>query len=154
MDIKTSKLKGNYKLYTAKRLNAGLTNADVAHITGISEAMMSYWKSGKRTPKLDSLSKIAAALGCDVSELISYEDDDDAPVNFVKPPIDFMVNVDRQEPTFTLEHKPNNQADDQVKRLLTYYRLMTSRDKSLLLDMAKRMAIVDDKEEGDPDEEP
>lgn len=153
MDIKTSKLKGNYKLYTAKRLSAGLTNADVAHITGISEAMMSYWKSGKRTPKLDSLSKIAAAVGCDVSELISYEDDD-APVNFVKPPIDLMVNVDKQEPIFTLERKPSKPAEDQVKRLLTYYRLMSDRDKGLLLDMAKRMAIVDDKEEGEQYEKP
>lgn len=79
-----AKLQANYGLYTVKREASGLTNADVARLTGMSEAMLSYWKSGKRTPKLDSLSKIAEAIGCEVSELISYGSGE--PIKAVKGP--------------------------------------------------------------------
>lgn len=146
MSVKTAKLKGNYNLYTAKRQSAGLSNADVARITGMSEAMMSYWKSGKRTPKLDSLSKIAEAVGCEVSELISYGDED-KPIEAVKIPRPEVILVEDSSNSMTYDVK-----EAQMRRLLTYYRLMTDRDKGLLLDMAKRMA--EPPEEGDHHEEP
>ena len=145
------KLQGSYKLYVIKREKAGLTNADVARISGISEAMLSYWKRGKRSPKLDKLSLIASALGCDVSELISYSDGE--PIKAIPVNPAYVAELS-DGVSVQIEVKPGDVEKRQANRLLTYYRLMSDRDKSLLLDMARRMAIVDDKEEGDPDEEP
>lgn len=145
------KLMGSYLKYESQRVKAGLTNAEVASLTGLSQATFSYWKSGKRSPKLDTLAKIAAALGCNVKDLIG---DFEKLGVYDKERAELVMYPKTGDGVFEIRIEQTPAEVQTINRLLTYYRLMTDRDKSLLLDMAKRMAIVDDKEEGDPDEEP
>jgi transcriptional regulator with XRE-family HTH domain len=145
------KLMGSYLKYEFQRMKAGLTNAEVASLTGLSQSTFSYWKSGKRSPKLDTLAKIATALGCDVKDLIGgYE----KLGVYDKERAEFVMCPKVGDDVFEIRIEQTPAEVQTINRLLTYYRLMSDRDKSLLLDMARRMAVVDDKEEGDPDEEP
>lgn len=145
------KLMGSYLKYEFQRMKAGLTNADVASLTGLSQSTFSYWKSGKRSPKLDTLTKIATALGCNVKDLIG---DFEKLGVYDKERAEFVMYPKTGDDVFEIRIEQTPAEVQTINRLLTYYRLMTDRDKSLLLDMAKRMAIVDDKEEGEPHEEP
>ena len=59
----------------AARKKAGLKQADVAAILGVSQGNYSQWEANTRTPKMNSLVRIANAIGCDVAELIPIEFD-------------------------------------------------------------------------------
>lgn len=51
----------------------GVTQYRVGKETGIAQSTLSDWKSGRSTPKLDKLIKIADYLGVSLEELISDE---------------------------------------------------------------------------------
>lgn len=59
------------ELIKAARKKAGLTQAQLAEKLGISYVGVSQWENDLRNPKLDTLQRIAAALGVPVQELIS-----------------------------------------------------------------------------------
>lgn len=48
-----------YKRYASLRDAAGVTDGKVARETGITKTVFSEWKSGRSTPKIDKLKKIA-----------------------------------------------------------------------------------------------
>jgi len=60
---------------TFKRLleQKGVTAAQVARDTGISQVTFSDWKSGKSKPKADKLYKIAKYFGVPLEEFIAEE---------------------------------------------------------------------------------
>ena len=41
----------------------GLTQAEIAHMLGVKQASISYWKSGKKKPNLDKLDQLCELLG-------------------------------------------------------------------------------------------
>lgn len=59
------------ELIKAARKKAGLTQAQLAEKLGISYVGVSQWENDLRNPKLDTLQRIAAALGVPVQDLIS-----------------------------------------------------------------------------------
>lgn len=59
------------ELIKAARKKAGLTQAQLAEKLGISYVGVSQWENDLRNPKLDTLQRIASALGVPVQELIS-----------------------------------------------------------------------------------
>jgi transcriptional regulator with XRE-family HTH domain len=61
---------------TLKRLRAqaGMTQQDLATQSGLSIAQVVAMEQGKRdNPRLDTLRKLAAGLGCTVAELVGEE---------------------------------------------------------------------------------
>ncbi len=59
------------ELIKAARKKAGMTQAQLAEKLGISYVGVSQWENDLRNPKLDTLQRIAAALGVPVQDLIS-----------------------------------------------------------------------------------
>ena len=51
------------------RVRAGISQAELARRMGVSPAMISQYETGARSPKMDTLKKIADALGVHASEL-------------------------------------------------------------------------------------
>jgi len=51
------------------RKEKGMTLQQIADIMGCSPQLISQYESGKRQPKLETQKKIAAALGCEVSDI-------------------------------------------------------------------------------------
>ena len=81
-----------YEIYEKLRDAKGYTNADVGRATGVSTATLSQWKTGRYTPKMDKLEKIAAflsvpteylitgklpSLDCDATKIAQYVIDND-----------------------------------------------------------------------------
>lgn len=55
---------------TVARINAGLTQAQLADKIGVAAQHIGRWERGERKPKIDALMRIAHALGCSIEELI------------------------------------------------------------------------------------
>ena len=53
----------DYRTYAAFRDNRNLKDADVAHAAGIDAGILSKWKTGRTTPRLTNMEKIAHAVG-------------------------------------------------------------------------------------------
>ena len=52
------------------RKKAGLTQTELASLTGTAQANIAYYENGKRKPKYETLLKIASALNTDVHQLM------------------------------------------------------------------------------------
>lgn len=50
-----------------------ITQAELATMIGITQAMVSHYETGRRVPDLETAAKIANALGCKVDDLIKEE---------------------------------------------------------------------------------
>lgn len=62
------------KIYIEKiRLEKELSLSELARRSGVSKAHLSYLESGERTPTLQTLCKIAKALGVPAAELFSCD---------------------------------------------------------------------------------
>lgn len=59
------------QLIKAARRKAGMTQEELGKKIGVSGSSMAQWENDLRNPKLDTLQRIAAALGVPVQELIS-----------------------------------------------------------------------------------
>lgn len=59
-----------YAKYAELRDSKGVKDADVAKATGIFPSTFSDWKSGRSTPKLEKLLKLAEFFGVTVEEFI------------------------------------------------------------------------------------
>lgn len=51
----------------------GINQNQLANLVGISKSSMSEWETGKREPRLDTIRKIANALGVDVREIVDID---------------------------------------------------------------------------------
>ena len=59
-----------YKVYEKLLKKKKVTSYKVSQETGISQTTLSDWKTGRCTPKIDKLLKIAEYFGVDVSVFI------------------------------------------------------------------------------------
>ena len=59
-----------YEIYSKLRDRAGMTDYQVCKATGIPTSVMSCWKTGKYTPKVDRMAKIAKLFGVSLDELV------------------------------------------------------------------------------------
>ena len=55
------------------RLNAGLTQKQLAEKLGTSESYISQYERNKRNPKTDTIQRIAEALNVEIEELVDSE---------------------------------------------------------------------------------
>ena len=61
------------QLIKAARIKAGLTQRQLADKLNISFVNISQWENGTRNPKIETLKKIADALGVEVWELADFD---------------------------------------------------------------------------------
>lgn len=59
------------QLIKAARKKAGVTQEELGKKIGVSGSSMAQWENDLRNPKLDTLQRIASALGVPVQDLIS-----------------------------------------------------------------------------------
>lgn len=51
----------------------GMSQRQLAELVGISGAVVAEYELGRKTPRLETARKLAAALGCSIDELIDKE---------------------------------------------------------------------------------
>lgn len=54
----------------AARIAAGMTQQQLADALGISQVSVTRWETGEREPRVSTLKRIAAVLGCNLRDLI------------------------------------------------------------------------------------
>ena len=54
----------------AARIAAGMTQQQLADALGISQVSVTRWETGEHEPRVSTLKRIAAVLGCDLRDLI------------------------------------------------------------------------------------
>ena len=62
-----------YERYAKLLEEKNLTSYQVSKETGISQAILSYWKSGRSVPKADKLKILADYFGVDIKDLLWKE---------------------------------------------------------------------------------
>lgn len=62
--------RGSKSPITSARMAAGMTQAQLAAAVGCTQKDVSRWERGVYSPKTETLSKIAQALGCTMEDLI------------------------------------------------------------------------------------
>lgn len=55
------------------RKDKGITQCQLSAAVGVTQATLSYWESGKVSPRLSDLHKLAKVLGCSISDLFEEE---------------------------------------------------------------------------------
>ncbi len=55
---------------TAARKAAGMTQQQLADALGVAQVSVTRWERGEREPRVSTLKRIAAVLGCDLRDLI------------------------------------------------------------------------------------
>lgn len=66
----------------AERRRAKLTQVQLAERMGVTQSLIGQYERGEINPKLDTLERIADALGVHVSKLLEYADEIELPVKF------------------------------------------------------------------------
>lgn len=54
----------------AARIAAGMTQQQLADALGVAQQSVTRWETGEREPRVSTLKRIAAALGCDITALL------------------------------------------------------------------------------------
>lgn len=54
----------------AARIEAGMTQAELAAQLGVPQSQIAKWETGARRPKVENLARIAAALGVPLERLL------------------------------------------------------------------------------------
>jgi len=70
-DHRTAPRKTNDSPIAQYRLKRGLTQTQLAELVGTSLATLQRWEVGQTVPKATMLVRLAAALECDVADLIA-----------------------------------------------------------------------------------
>lgn len=52
------------------RIAAGMTQQQLADALGVAQQSVTRWETGAREPRVSTLRRIAAVLGCDLSALL------------------------------------------------------------------------------------
>lgn len=60
-------------LIKQKRKQAGISQKELAQRLGVNQASVCLWESGKNSPRVGRLQKIAEILGCTVEDLFETE---------------------------------------------------------------------------------
>lgn len=69
-DYRQAPRRTNDSPIAAARINKGMTQKQLADALGIGQSLVARWETGGRVPKMQTLQRIAAALGVDWIELI------------------------------------------------------------------------------------
>lgn len=110
------------------RTQRGMTQEALAERINISKSSISEWEACKRVPRMETLRKIADALGVDVWEIIGFND------------------VDYDEPMFA---SPTEEAPDPNEReLVTIYRDLNDIGQTALIGTARGLAANPDMKKG------
>ena len=70
LELRTTKPPMDANKITIKRMDAGLTQTQLANAIGVGQKDISRWETGVRNPKTDNLKKIADVLNCKIDDLI------------------------------------------------------------------------------------
>lgn len=117
-----------YERYAEIRDKLGLKDSAVAKATGIGKSTFSDWKSGRSTPKMEKMKKIADYFGISVEELTGEKTDSDP--YYLDPEaremIEFLFRDPRYRVLFDASRKVKPEDIEFVRQILEKFNNDTS----------------------------
>lgn len=55
---------------TQARIDMGLTRGELGRLAGVTEAAIGRWETGKRTPRIDVLTRVLTCLDTDIEDIV------------------------------------------------------------------------------------
>lgn len=55
--------------FATARIKAGMSQTEAARRLGVDQSTVSYWETGKKTPRASKLARLAELYGCTIDEL-------------------------------------------------------------------------------------
>ena len=107
-----------YEEYAKYRDKMNMKDAEVAKRAQIPPSTFSDWKSGRCSPKLDKMSRIAEALGYDKAVFLS--DVFCVRVEYNVPESGTIIEISEKEIIADLYEKADEQSKELVRRVLKY----------------------------------
>jgi transcriptional regulator with XRE-family HTH domain len=95
----------------AFRLRKNLTQKQLSEMMGITQQAYAQYESGKRTPKIDTLQRIAGALDVDWTELVSDEERSELLIEAAKS---IMDKLHEEAKNGTLTAEPSHMVPDRA----------------------------------------
>lgn len=143
----------------AARKAAGLTQKELGERMGVSSVAVTQYESGKRIPKIDTLQRIADALGVNIGVLLYGENSTIIDGDGVKYSGQYIPQSEidgDEEGIFKGAVKPvlrevGNAFDEVTGNIIEVLQDMTEENKRLFLELAKKVSKKD-KGEGGEDE--
>ena len=129
------------------RVNKGMTQQQVADSIGVTYQNISQYERGLRTPKNETLIKIADALGVSVYELIGFNgaNTNDVPLAILQQVYHSQPNISSNVHHVSVFEKS---ADSEEIELITIYRDLNDIGQSALIGTARGLAANPDMKKG------
>lgn len=64
-----------------KRISRDMTQAELASKLGVAQNTVAQWETGKRSPRIYMLKKIAQLFDCTIDDLLNEPSEPDAPAS-------------------------------------------------------------------------
>jgi Predicted transcriptional regulator with C-terminal CBS domains len=115
-----------------RRKENGLTQKQLALLSGLSESAIRQYELKLRTPKTEQLQKIAEALGCSINSLLGVDKDSENNIAYYLEKIYSLLGYsiyidDPEHPIFIIHDKKSylvrgNELDNTQNQILNYIR--------------------------------
>lgn len=107
-------------------LRGKMTQEQLAEVTGVNRVQLSRYERGKAVPSDENLKKLAAALSCDISDLLGFgragrelrEKTDEFQNNMVTNLLDLLQKINAQRSVEQLELKKLHLENDELRERL------------------------------------
>lgn len=117
------------------RRNKGLTQKQLGEKCHIAESTIRRYESGNLNPKIETLQKIAAALGCDLSELM---DSEEYKLHNIEVAIKKANDAATEKPTTIAAHFDGDEyTDAELEEIKKFAEFVKSKRPSYWADMGK-----------------
>ena len=127
------------------RKKAGMTQQELADSSGISFSVISQYENGRRNPKIETLSKIAKAIGIPVYELWSPVDDIISDINTFAD----KIKHETVEDMIKEGEKAVNELAEEILdnsdaiTLFGHFKQLNSEGQHVLIDVAEGLKTID-----------
>ena len=128
------------------RKDAGLTQKQLGEKCGMADSAIRKYESGRVVPKLDTLQKLATALGQDVSMFLPTKGEDASEYSRLEPYLtedqkEELASLD-QELQREIEYDIETEHEDKRRRLLTAYYKLTQEGQDKAIERVEELAEI------------
>lgn len=128
------------------RKDAGLTQKQLGEKCGMADSAIRKYESGRVVPKLETLQKLATALGQDVSMFLPTKGEDAGEYSLLEPYLTEeqkaeLESLDR-ELQKEIEYDVETEFEDKRRRLLMAYYRLTSEGQEKAIERVEELAEI------------
>lgn len=124
------------------RKGAGISQKELGNRLGISQQQIAQYENGKRIPKIETLQKIAIALGVPSYEILGYDRQDALNYAFKVDTENSMASEDEKKKSSII--RSSLLEDKQTDVLLAHFRNLNNTGRSVAIERVEELTRIAD----------